>query len=97
MSIDFVTFMAALIFSVGVWLLLSREWLKTIMGISMLGHAVNILLLQSSGEAADIFPQALILTAIVIGLGLQTLLLVFAYFARKKESVEDVDQLKEVP
>lgn len=97
MSIDLVSLMAAVIFSAGIWLLLSREWLKTIMGISMLGHSVNILLLQSSGQEPDIFPQALILTAIVIGLGLQTLLLVFAYFARKNESVEDIDQLKEVP
>lgn len=97
MRLDLITFIAALIFSSGVWLLLSREWLKTVMGLSMIGHAVNILILKSGAGGEDILPQALILTAIVIGLGLQTLLLLFAYLARKKERVEDTDLLKEAP
>lgn len=97
MKIDFISLITALIFASGIWLLLSREWLKTIMGVSLVGHAVNVLILKAGAEGEDLVPQALILTAIVIGLGLQTLLLLFAYLTRKRLRVEDTDRLEEAP
>lgn len=84
----------SLIFAASIWLILSREWLRVIMGLSLLGHATNIFILNS-GPHSDMLPQALILTAIVIGLAIQTVLLVFAYFARQTEDIEDLDDMKE--
>ncbi|WP_373999560.1 sodium:proton antiporter [Bdellovibrio bacteriovorus] len=84
----------SLIFAASIWLILSREWLRVIMGLSLLGHATNLFIL-SSGPYSDMLPQALILTAIVIGLAIQTVLLVFAYFARQTEHSDDLDDMKE--
>ncbi|KYG62340.1 hypothetical protein AZI87_17610 [Bdellovibrio bacteriovorus] len=85
----------SVIFAASIWLILSREWLRVIMGLSLLGHATNLFLL-SSGSENDILPQALILTAIVIGLAIQTVLLIFAYFARQAQNIDDLDDMKEV-
>lgn len=80
----------------GVWLLLSRDWLKMIIAISLLGHGVNLFLLLSGRQKDfEVLPQALILTAIVIGLGLQCLLLVFAVRAQEVLKRADVDMMKE--
>ncbi|WP_413561569.1 sodium:proton antiporter [Bdellovibrio sp. HCB209] len=84
----------AIIFAAGVWLLFSRQWLRTIMGILMLSHAINLFIL-SSGPMKDPLPQALILTAIVIGLAIQTVLLVLAYFAKRYQNINDINNLKE--
>lgn len=85
----------SVIFAASIWLILSREWLRVIMGLSLLGHATNLFLL-SSGSETDLLPQGLILTAIVIGLAIQTVLLIFAYFARQAQKIDDLDDMKEV-
>ncbi len=70
------------------YLMLARQWLRVVLGLSLLGSAINLSLLlagritpalpafidieQTTTKAALIvnpLPQALILTAIVIGLG----------------------------
>ncbi|WP_291515394.1 sodium:proton antiporter [Bdellovibrio sp. ArHS] len=84
----------ALLFAASMWLVLSKDWLRLIIGISLLGHATNLYILKS-GSRTDILPQALILTAIVIGLAIQTVLLVFAYFAQRSEKLTDLDEMKE--
>ena len=71
----------------GVWLLLQRSMFQLVLGVGMLGHATNLFIFAVGGLTrhappladagtvwADPLPQALILTAIVIGMGLQLFL-----------------------
>lgn len=76
----------------GTYLVLARQLSRVVIGIGLLGHGVNVLLLLSGGEAgdpafvggnpnefADPLPQAFILTAIVITFGVIAFLLTLAY------------------
>lgn len=71
----------------GLYLCLSRDVLRCVVGLALLGSAVNLLLLAAGrlgatqpavieagsrvlGDAANPLPQALVLTAIVIGFAL---------------------------
>ncbi|CAN5680313.1 hypothetical protein BH10ACT3_BH10ACT3_11460 [soil metagenome] len=77
--------------SVGVYLMLHRSLTRIILGIGMLGNAVNLLIIAIGGPPgtapiigrdgvpADPVPQALVLTAIVIGFGVTSMLLAMAY------------------
>jgi multicomponent Na+:H+ antiporter subunit C len=83
----------ALLFSLGTWLLLQRRLSRLIIGLGLIAHGANLLLLLSSptrGVApftgatdgrveADPMPQALALTAIVISFGVTAFLLALAY------------------
>lgn len=76
------------LFGLAVWLILHRDWLRIIFGVMLLGHGANLVILSSSGDPrgklppvtnetgplVDPLPQALLLTAIVIGFA------VIAYF-----------------
>ncbi len=76
----------------GIYLVLRRRTFTVILGISMLGYAVNVFLFVSGSltlESAplvghgieslpDPLPQALVLTAIVIGFALTAFLIVLA-------------------
>ena len=82
-----------LLFAAGVYLMLSRNLIRVLLGFLLAGHSINLLLLSTSedgvppivgeptnGEAvADPIPQALILTSIVISLAVSTFLLAMAY------------------
>ncbi len=83
---------AAALFGIGTYLLLQRKLSRIIIGLGLLTHGANVLLITAgrrgtpplvdSGEAerfADPLPQALALTAIVITFGVTTLLLALAY------------------
>ncbi|MEN0060461.1 MAG: sodium:proton antiporter [Bdellovibrio sp.] len=88
---------SSLLFAVGVWLLFSRDWLRSIIGVSLAGQGVNLTLLMSGGATTqDPLPQALVLTAIVIGFGLQAFLLYLGIMYFKHHSGADTDHLKEV-
>ena len=77
----------------GVYLLLERSLTRVIIGIVLLGNGVNVLFLIAGGEAggapivgttpteemSDPLPQAMVLTAIVITLGMTAFLLAMAY------------------
>ena len=67
------------LYAVGVWLLLQRSLSRIVIGLAVLGHGANLLLLAAGGRAgdpplagadpattADPLPQALALTAIVL-------------------------------
>ena len=76
-----------ILFSVGVYLVLQRNLTRVLVGLGVLAHAVNVMLISAgaSGDApivsdgggpyADPLPQALILTAIVITFGVTAFLL----------------------
>lgn len=80
------------LFAAGTYLLLQRALTRVVIGIMMLGHGANLLLLASGGRAgdppfvdgdvagfSDPLPQALALTAIVITFGVGAFLLTLAY------------------
>jgi multicomponent Na+:H+ antiporter subunit C len=83
---------AAALFAIGTYLLLQRKLSRIIIGLGVLTHGANVLLITAgrrgdppiigrgdSGNFADPLPQALALTAIVITFGVTTLLLALAY------------------
>lgn len=90
----------------GVYLLLSRNLTRMLLGLLMLGNAVNLLLLTVGGPsgnppvrgrtsaqettAADPLAQAMILTAIVIGMGVAAFVLALTYRAFRLSAEEDV-------
>ncbi len=78
----------------GIYLVLERILLRVVIGLGLLSNGINLLLLSTGGLEAgsppilgahasapsvDPLPQALILTAIVIGFGVTALLLTLAY------------------
>jgi multicomponent Na+:H+ antiporter subunit C len=77
----------------GTYLVLHRTLTRIILGLGLLGNAINLLILASGdgpgeapiigreGEFTDPVPQALVLTAIVIGFGVVSFLLAMAYRA----------------
>lgn len=84
-------FVAAGLFGCGLYMILSRHWLRMVLGLSLLGTATNLIvflagrlrsmqppLIREGSErlrdSADPLPQALILTAIVIGFALSVIL-----------------------
>jgi len=83
---------AATLFGIGTYLVLQRKLSRIIIGIALLSHGANVLMVSSgrSGRApiigngddeglADPLPQALALTSIVISFGVTALLLALAY------------------
>jgi len=85
-------FTAAMLFGIGTYLLMQRKLSRIIIGLSLISHGANVLLVMSgrrgappivNGEAtasvADPLPQALALTAIVITFAVTALLLALAY------------------
>ncbi len=82
-------------FSCGVYLLVERSVTRVLLGVLLMGNAVNLLLLTAGGAAgdpvfvkrfgpdgfADPLAQAMILTAIVITMGLAAFVLALAYRA----------------
>ena len=93
------------LYGTGVWLLLQRSLSRIVIGLAVLGHGANLLLLAAGGPAgdppvagadpattADPLPQALALTAIVITFGVSAFLLAMAYRSwlhRRDDEVED--------
>lgn len=83
---------AAALFGLGTYLLLQRKLSRIIIGLGLLTHGANTLLITSGSRGnppiiggergagfADPLPQALALTAIVITFGVSALLLALAY------------------
>ena len=95
------------LFGTGVYFLLRRSLVKLILGIIFFSNSINLLLFVSagveigkppfleevnSGEIADPLPQALILTAIVIGFGIIAFTLVLKYKFHETTGTEDMDE-----
>lgn len=90
MSISIVVLIGVL-FASGTYLVLQRSLTRIILGVGMLANGVNVVILGigsrpgeapiigREGEYADPTPQALVLTAIVIGFGVIAFLLALAW------------------
>jgi multicomponent Na+:H+ antiporter subunit C len=85
-------FVTAVLFACGAWLLMQRRLSRIIIGIGLIGHGANLLLVSAGGgpgsppligtgdgDFADPLPQALALTAIVITFGVTAFLLALGY------------------
>ena len=83
---------AGLLFAIGTYLILQRKLSRIIIGIGLMSHGANILLITAGkrglpaligsgdeSEFSDPLPQALTLTAIVITFGVTAFLLALAY------------------
>jgi multicomponent Na+:H+ antiporter subunit C len=85
--------LVGVLFATGVYLLLARSITRALIGLLLMGNGANILFLVASGRAgrapivtgedsngmSDPLPQAMVLTAIVITLGMTAFLLAMAH------------------
>ena len=94
------------LYAVGTYLLLQRTLTRVVIGLAIMGHGANLLLLLAGGRAgsapfvsddgppagaADPLPQALALTAIVITFGVTAFLLALAYRSWQHTHDDDVE------
>ncbi|RRJ63347.1 Na(+)/H(+) antiporter subunit C [Paenibacillus oralis] len=103
-----IVILVGILVSVGTYLILSRRLLRIVLGSSIIGHAVNLLLITSGGLKTgappllhekkagftDAIPQALILTAIVINFAVTALVLVLCYRAYQNYGTDDMERLR---
>lgn len=100
---------AGILVAIGVYLLLERSLSRILLGIIFMGNGVNLLFLVAGGSAggppivgiteksemSDPLPQAMVLTAIVITMGMTAFLLAMAYRSwqlhRHDEVQDDVE------
>ncbi|MCZ8131249.1 MAG: Na+/H+ antiporter subunit C [Steroidobacteraceae bacterium] len=89
----------------GVWLCLREHVFPVLLGLTLVSYAVNLFLLASGrltlgsaplvdvaqAEYPDPLPQALVLTAIVIGFAMTAFLVALALQVVRQEGVEHVD------
>jgi len=100
--------LVGVLFSIGVYLILTKNLLRIILGTSIVGHGVNMLIIAMGGlnmgappllgggygTFTDSLPQALLLTAIVINFATTALFLVLSYRANKVLGTDDTEQLR---
>lgn len=97
---------SAALVGTGTYLFLSRSLVRALMGFLLLGNGINLLFIIASGPAgappvvgaappgepmSDPVPQALVLTAIVITLGMTAFVLALAHRGRQLSGVDLVD------
>ena len=92
--------------SAGVYLLLERNLTRMLLGLLLIGNAVNLLILTAGGPGgnppirdrssngatttADPLAQGMILTAIVISMGIAAFVLALAYRSYRLTTAEEV-------
>jgi len=100
-------------FAVAIYLLLSKSVIRMLLGITVLGNAVNLLIFTAGRLTRDVppivtdekasrliepfanpLPQALILTAIVIGFAMFVFLLVLGYRAYQELDADNTDTMR---
>lgn len=99
--------MIGLLFSIGIFQMLRRNVIRSVIGLMILATAVNLFLLSigaytsvepayingSAGTRSDALPQALILTAIVISMGGTAFLLSLLYIISARYRTSDLDEV----
>ena len=104
--------LVGLLFAAAIYLILSRALIRVMLGIVLLGNAVNLLIFVAGrltqatppivpkglsaplGAIANPLPQALILTAIVIGFAMFAFLVVLAMRAYRAMDADDTDHMR---
>ncbi|NLC77801.1 MAG: Na(+)/H(+) antiporter subunit C [Clostridia bacterium] len=97
-----------LLFTIGVYLVLSKNLLRIILGTSIISHGANLLIItmgglknggpallgEGAGSFMDPLPQALILTAIVINFAMTAFLMVLAYRSYTDLGTDQIHELR---
>ena len=96
---------AAALFSIGTYLILQKKLSRIIIGLALISHGGNVLMLTAGRRGAapivgrsdleefsDPLPQALALTAIVITFATSALLLALAFRSWRLTSDDDVEE-----
>ena len=105
--------LVGLFFSTAIYLILSKSVIRMLLGVSILGNAVNLLIFTAGRLTREVppivtnedaqrlvepfanpLPQALILTAIVIGFAMFTFLLVLGYRAYQELNADNTDTMR---
>ena len=93
----------AVLFATGTYSMLHRSLTRIIVGVGLIGNGVNLLLIVAGSRpgvppivgkltgSTDPIPQALVLTAIVIGFALQAFLLALAWRSWTLDGHDDVE------
>jgi multicomponent Na+:H+ antiporter subunit C len=97
---------------VAVYLIMSRTLIRVLLGVIVLGNAINLLIFTAgrltraappiigadhtipAGAYANPLPQALILTAIVIGFAMFAFLIVLAFRAYQAMDADNTDTMR---
>lgn len=95
-----------LMFAIGVFQMLRRNVIRSVIGLIIMANAVNLFLLIAgaynglepayvgvSGQRSDALPQALVLTAIVISMGGTAIVLSMLYIISSRYKTSDMDQV----
>lgn len=103
-----ISFVTGILFTAGTYMILSRTLLRILFGTSLLSHGALLLLIMMGklkrGEApviregavayTDPLPQALILTAIVIGFAVTALIIVLSFRTSQAFGKDDTEYLR---
>ncbi|GJM42919.1 MAG: cation:proton antiporter [Ardenticatenaceae bacterium] len=97
------------LYAAGVYMIRRRSLVKLIIGLALIGYASNMLIFSTGqlvrgkpplvhegvdfASFADPLPQALILTAIVIGFGAQAFAIVLLRRVYQRIGTDDIDKL----
>ena len=94
------------LFAIGVFQMLRRNVIRSVIGLIILSNAVNLFLLSTgvvdgfepayttvSGVRSGALPQALILTAIVISMGGTAFMLSMLYIISARYKTADMDEV----
>lgn len=101
-------FAIGILFTVSTYLILTKSLLRVVLGVLILSHGAHLLFLtlsglktgsppllgEEAGAYTDPLPQALVLTAIVIGFGITAFMLVLAYRTYKVHETDNFDELR---
>ena len=100
--------LVGVLMSVSVWLMLSRNLVKFLFGLVLISNVANLIIFKVGGlsvgapalivdgggtQYANSLPQALVLTAIVIGFGLVSFTLILALKAYQAIGTVDVEEM----
>lgn len=97
------------LYATGVYMMLRRSVVKLLIGIALLSNAANLLVFSAAGvrrgsppiitdaavqpPTADPLPQALVLTAIVIGFGVLAFAIALIHRVHHETGSDDLDRL----
>ena len=107
----FITIIAGVLYTVGTYLILNKNLLRIILGITLFSHATHLMLIAINGlkkgaapllgenatSYTDPVPQALILTSIVISFALTAFLLVLGYRTYVELGTDNMKQMRGNP
>lgn len=104
----FIIIISGILYTVGTYLVLNKNLLRIILGITLYSHATHMMLMAINGvkkgaapllgenaqSYTDPIPQALILTSIVISFALTAFLLVLGYRTYVELGTDNMKQLR---